>query len=82
MLDIVLNTATDRLLGFRSDNQGLVHGDGFYAGMPIPCADSYAGFCVHGTCEIRHSMATCRCVTALRDANVANSAANPSVLIY
>uniref|UniRef100_A0A3B5BDB8 Transmembrane protein with EGF like and two follistatin like domains 1 n=1 Tax=Stegastes partitus TaxID=144197 RepID=A0A3B5BDB8_9TELE len=40
---------------------GLDHGDGFYAGMPIPCADSYAGFCVHGKCEIKYNMATCRC---------------------
>uniref|UniRef100_A0A672FZL9 Transmembrane protein with EGF-like and two follistatin-like domains 1a n=1 Tax=Salarias fasciatus TaxID=181472 RepID=A0A672FZL9_SALFA len=40
---------------------GLSHGDGFYAGMPIPCTDSAAGFCVHGKCEIKYSMATCRC---------------------
>nr|XP_019966864.1 PREDICTED: tomoregulin-1-like [Paralichthys olivaceus] len=29
--------------------------------MPIPCADSYASFCVHGKCEIKYNMATCRC---------------------
>uniref|UniRef100_A0A3Q3SE66 Transmembrane protein with EGF-like and two follistatin-like domains 1a n=1 Tax=Mastacembelus armatus TaxID=205130 RepID=A0A3Q3SE66_9TELE len=40
---------------------GLDHGDGFYAGMPIPCGDSNAGFCVHGKCEIKYNMATCRC---------------------
>ncbi|KAI3374545.1 hypothetical protein L3Q82_021111 [Scortum barcoo] len=43
------------------ETTGLDHGDGFYAGMPIPCADSYAGFCVHGKCEIKYNMATCRC---------------------
>eukprot|EP00064_Thunnus_orientalis_P017407 superscaffoldBa00003684_g17488 len=44
-----------------SETKGLDHSDGFYAGIPIPCADSYAGFCVHGTCEIKYNMATCRC---------------------
>ncbi|XP_041804300.1 tomoregulin-1 [Chelmon rostratus] len=43
------------------ETTGLDHGDGFYAGMPIPCADSYAGYCVHGKCEIKYNMATCRC---------------------
>lgn len=46
-----------------SETTGLDHGDGFYAGMPIPCADSYAGYCVHGKCEIKYNMATCRSVT-------------------
>uniref|UniRef100_A0A3B5BDH7 Transmembrane protein with EGF like and two follistatin like domains 1 n=1 Tax=Stegastes partitus TaxID=144197 RepID=A0A3B5BDH7_9TELE len=48
-------------LGRCPETTGLDHGDGFYAGMPIPCADSYAGFCVHGKCEIKYNMATCRC---------------------
>ncbi|KAF1383190.1 hypothetical protein PFLUV_G00128750 [Perca fluviatilis] len=43
------------------ETTALDHGDGFYAGMPIPCADSYAGFCVHGKCEIKYNVATCRC---------------------
>ncbi|XP_062284271.1 tomoregulin-1-like [Scomber scombrus] len=43
------------------ETKGLDHSDGFYAGMPIPCTDSYAGFCVHGKCEIKYNMATCRC---------------------
>lgn len=49
--------------GFCSETKGLDHGDGFYAGMPIPCGDGYAGFCVHGKCEIKYNMATCRCAT-------------------
>ncbi|KAK1879476.1 Tomoregulin-1 [Dissostichus eleginoides] len=35
------------------ETTGVDHGDGFYAGMPIPCAESYNGFCVHGKCEIK-----------------------------
>lgn len=33
--------------------------------MHIPCAESYAGFCVHGKCEIKYNMATCRSVSYL-----------------
>lgn len=47
-----------------SETKGLDHGDGFYAGRPIPCADSYASFCVHGKCEIKYNMVTCRSVSA------------------
>ncbi|KAK5920135.1 hypothetical protein CgunFtcFv8_023974 [Champsocephalus gunnari] len=43
------------------ETTGVDHGDGFYAGMPIPCAESYNAFCVHGKCEIKYNMATCRC---------------------
>ncbi|KAM9844977.1 tomoregulin-1 [Aulostomus maculatus] len=43
------------------ETKGLDHGDGFYAGMVIPCSDNYAGLCVHGTCEMKYNMATCRC---------------------
>lgn len=59
-----------------SDNKGLDHSDGFYAGMPLPCSDSHASFCVHGECEVRHSVTTCRCVAACTRANVANTRAN------
>uniref|UniRef100_A0A3Q3WIA3 Kazal-like domain-containing protein n=1 Tax=Mola mola TaxID=94237 RepID=A0A3Q3WIA3_MOLML len=45
----------------RCPGKGLDRNDGFYAVMPIPCADSYAGFCVHGKCEIKYNVATCRC---------------------
>uniref|UniRef100_A0A665UQ62 Transmembrane protein with EGF-like and two follistatin-like domains 1a n=1 Tax=Echeneis naucrates TaxID=173247 RepID=A0A665UQ62_ECHNA len=48
-------------LGRCPETTGLDHGDGFYAGMPIPCAESYASSCVHGKCEIKYNMATCRC---------------------
>uniref|UniRef100_A0A3P9QB24 Transmembrane protein with EGF-like and two follistatin-like domains 1a n=1 Tax=Poecilia reticulata TaxID=8081 RepID=A0A3P9QB24_POERE len=48
-------------LGRCLETTGLDQGEDFYAGMPIPCADSYAGFCVHGKCEIKYNMATCRC---------------------
>ena len=50
--------------------------DGFYAGMPAPCSDGHASACLHGQCEIRHSVATCRCVAAGADANVANARPN------
>ncbi|XP_034534659.1 tomoregulin-1b, partial [Notolabrus celidotus] len=43
------------------ETTGLDHGDGFYAGMPIPCSDNYASLCVHGKCEIKHNKAVCRC---------------------
>ncbi|TWW73100.1 Tomoregulin-1 [Takifugu flavidus] len=43
------------------DTTGLDHSDGFYAGMPLPCSDSHASFCVHGECEVRQGVATCRC---------------------
>lgn len=43
-------------------------GDGFYAGVPVPCAESYAGFCVHGKCEILANMATCRCDSGYKGA--------------
>ncbi|KAL0966584.1 hypothetical protein UPYG_G00297100 [Umbra pygmaea] len=43
-------------------------GDGFYAGMSIPCTESYAGFCVHGKCEIKYNMATCRCDSGYKGA--------------
>ncbi|XP_055723582.1 tomoregulin-1 isoform X2 [Salvelinus fontinalis] len=43
-------------------------GDGLYAGMHIPCAESYAGFCVHGKCEIKYNMATCRCDSGYKGA--------------
>ncbi|XP_056452931.1 tomoregulin-1 [Gadus chalcogrammus] len=43
------------------ETKGLDHGEGFYAGMPIPCAESYAGFCVHGKCELKYSTPHCRC---------------------
>uniref|UniRef100_A0A6Q2Z2Q1 Transmembrane protein with EGF-like and two follistatin-like domains 1a n=1 Tax=Esox lucius TaxID=8010 RepID=A0A6Q2Z2Q1_ESOLU len=43
-------------------------GDGFYAGMSIPCAETYAGFCVHGKCEIKYNMATCRCDSGYKGA--------------
>ncbi|TKS79293.1 Neoverrucotoxin subunit alpha [Collichthys lucidus] len=46
-------------INHQDETKGADHGDGFYAGMPIPCADSYAGFCVHGKCEIKYNMATC-----------------------
>ncbi|KAJ8337308.1 hypothetical protein SKAU_G00385280 [Synaphobranchus kaupii] len=36
-------------------------GDSVYGGIPIPCADNYAGFCVHGKCEIKYNVASCRC---------------------
>ncbi|KAJ8375374.1 hypothetical protein SKAU_G00059540 [Synaphobranchus kaupii] len=36
-------------------------GDGVYAGIPIPCSNSYVGFCVHGKCEMKYSVASCRC---------------------
>ncbi|KAM6954689.1 tomoregulin-1 [Aplochiton taeniatus] len=45
---------------------GLDQGDAFYAGVPIPCADNFSGFCVHGKCEIKHSTATCRCDTGYK----------------
>uniref|UniRef100_A0A8C2YZ94 Transmembrane protein with EGF-like and two follistatin-like domains 1a n=1 Tax=Cyclopterus lumpus TaxID=8103 RepID=A0A8C2YZ94_CYCLU len=45
-------------LGRCPETVGLNHGDGFYAGVPIPCADSY---CAHGKCELKYSTATCRC---------------------
>lgn len=48
-----------------SDTRIVDHGEGFYPGMSIPCADSFSGFCVHGKCEInKYNMATCRFVTA------------------
>uniref|UniRef100_A0A3B4GFT5 Tomoregulin-1-like n=1 Tax=Pundamilia nyererei TaxID=303518 RepID=A0A3B4GFT5_9CICH len=46
------------------DTRIVDHGEGFYPGMSIPCADSFSGFCVHGKCEInKYNMATCRFVT-------------------
>uniref|UniRef100_A0A674P608 Uncharacterized protein n=1 Tax=Takifugu rubripes TaxID=31033 RepID=A0A674P608_TAKRU len=48
-------------LGRCTDTTGLDHSDGFYAGMPLPCSDSHASFCVHGECEVRQGVATCRC---------------------
>uniref|UniRef100_A0A3Q0S3P8 Uncharacterized protein n=1 Tax=Amphilophus citrinellus TaxID=61819 RepID=A0A3Q0S3P8_AMPCI len=49
-------------LGRCPDTRVLDHGEGFYPGMSIPCADSFASFCVHGKCEInKYNMATCRC---------------------
>ncbi|XP_056149188.1 tomoregulin-1 isoform X1 [Lampris incognitus] len=48
------------------ETKGLDHGDGFYAGMPVPCADNYADLCVHGKCEIRYHTATCRCDTGYK----------------
>ncbi|XP_056266535.1 tomoregulin-1 isoform X2 [Pseudoliparis swirei] len=35
---------------------------------PIPCADSYAGFCIHGKCEVKSNTATCRCDAGYRGA--------------
>uniref|UniRef100_A0A3Q2VN34 Transmembrane protein with EGF like and two follistatin like domains 1 n=1 Tax=Haplochromis burtoni TaxID=8153 RepID=A0A3Q2VN34_HAPBU len=49
-------------LGRCPDTRIVDHGEGFYPGMSIPCADSFSGFCVHGKCEInKYNMATCRC---------------------
>ncbi|KAF0046398.1 hypothetical protein F2P81_000031 [Scophthalmus maximus] len=71
LTDSVSSTADKEKLGKKDESSpfkinvlettGLDHGDGFYAGMPIPCGDSHAGFCVHGKCEIKYNMATCRC---------------------
>ncbi|KAG9333782.1 hypothetical protein JZ751_010124 [Albula glossodonta] len=36
-------------------------GDGVYPGVPIPCPDSYAGFCAHGSCEVKYTVVSCRC---------------------
>ncbi|CAL1580663.1 unnamed protein product [Knipowitschia caucasica] len=30
-------------------------------GSPLPCPNSYAAYCVHGTCELRYSSPACRC---------------------
>ncbi|XP_074544344.1 tomoregulin-1 [Halichoeres trimaculatus] len=51
-----------------SDTTGLDHGDGFYAGMPIPCSDNYAGYCIHGKCEIKYNKAVCRCDSGYKGA--------------
>lgn len=59
-----------------SETKGHDHGDGFYAGMPVPCTDSYATHCVHGKCEIKHNTATCRCVSCQSRANTVNTDAN------
>ncbi|XP_068196495.1 tomoregulin-1 [Antennarius striatus] len=48
-------------LGRCSETKALDHGEGFYAGMPRPCGDGHASFCVHGTCELKSNTATCRC---------------------
>ncbi|KAJ8268073.1 hypothetical protein COCON_G00132450 [Conger conger] len=36
-------------------------GDSVYGGISIPCTDSDAGYCVHGKCEIKYNMRSCRC---------------------
>lgn len=41
-------------------------GEGFLVGKPVPCASSYSGFCVHGKCELKYNMATCRCDTGYK----------------
>ncbi|KAJ3595281.1 hypothetical protein NHX12_004585, partial [Muraenolepis orangiensis] len=41
------------------ETKGLDLGEGFYPGMATPCTDSYAGFCVHGKCELKYNMAAC-----------------------
>lgn len=56
---MVCAAVTIVLLVSCSETTGLDHGDGFYAGMPTPCA----GLCVHGKCEMKYNMATCRSVT-------------------
>ncbi|KAG9275827.1 tomoregulin-1-like [Astyanax mexicanus] len=37
-------------------------GDGKgYGWMPVPCTDDYVNFCVHGQCELKYGIASCRC---------------------
>ncbi|XP_061878989.1 tomoregulin-1 [Entelurus aequoreus] len=43
------------------ETTGLEHGDSFYGGVAMACSDSYAGFCLHGRCELHYNIATCRC---------------------
>ncbi|KAL6489307.1 hypothetical protein MHYP_G00030480 [Metynnis hypsauchen] len=32
-----------------------------YGWMPVPCTDDYVNFCVHGQCEFKYGIASCRC---------------------
>ncbi|XP_030629172.1 tomoregulin-1 [Chanos chanos] len=36
---------------------------GVSAGSPTPCTENYASFCVHGVCEMKNNVASCRCNT-------------------
>ncbi|XP_028826691.1 tomoregulin-1b [Denticeps clupeoides] len=36
-------------------------GEGRGYGWPVACTNDYANLCVHGQCEIKHGMASCRC---------------------
>ncbi|KAJ0012104.1 hypothetical protein NQD34_013079 [Periophthalmus magnuspinnatus] len=40
---------------------GVDPGEGARAGVPVPCSSTYAGYCVHGNCEMHYNTATCRC---------------------